>query len=114
MNLSPLNVQTDSTLIALETPGAILRAEFLDPLGLTAYALAKAVGVPQIRISEILHGKRTITAETSLLLDRYFGLSDGFWFRLQSDYDLRQARRAMADRLEQVRPRAQALNAPGT
>ncbi len=104
-------MDTDTDLIPLETPGEILRAEFLDPMGLSAYALAKAVGVPQIRISEILHGKRAVTAETSLLLDRFFGLSDGFWFRLQSDYDLRRARRVMAERLGRVQPYEQATEA---
>jgi addiction module HigA family antidote len=102
-------MDTDIELIPLETPGDILQAEFLDPMGLSAYALAKAVGVPQIRISEILHGKRAVTAETSLLLDRFFGLSDGFWFRLQSDYDLRRARHVMAERLSRVQPYAQAV-----
>ncbi len=116
MTPSPINtnsINTNPDLISLETPGDILRTEFLEPMGITAYALAKAVGVPQIRISEVLHGKRAITAETSLLLDRFFGLSDGYWFRLQSDYDLRRARRAMAERLGQVQPYVQAVLAAG-
>ncbi len=105
----PPDTETDTELLPLElfpleTPGEMLRVDFLEPMGLSAYALAKAVGVPQIRISQILHGKRAITAETSLLLDRYFGLSDGFWFRLQSDYDLRRARRIMGERLTRVQP----------
>ncbi len=104
-----MNMETG--FIPLETPGDILRGEFLEPMGISAYALAKAVGLPQIRISEVLHGKRAITAETSLLLDRYFGLSDGFWFRIQADFDLRQARQAMAGRLESVRPFASAAGA---
>lgn len=91
-------------LIELETPGEMLRLDFLEPMGLTPYRLAKGVGVPAIRISEILRGKRAITAETSLLLDRYFGLSDGYWFRLQADYDLRRARRAMGERLRRIEP----------
>ena len=91
-------------LIELETPGEMLRLDFLEPMRLTPYRLAKSLGVPAIRISEILHGKRAITAETSLLLDRFFGLSDGFWFRLQSDYDLRRARRAMNERLNRIEP----------
>ncbi len=113
MTPKTLSTETDTALIPLETPGEILRAEFLDPLGLSAYALAKAVGVPQIRISEILHGKRAVSAETSLLLDRFFGLSDGFWFRIQADYDLRRARRTMTERLGRVRPHAQATGAVG-
>lgn len=94
----------EDDLIELETPGEMLRLDFLEPMGLTPYRLAKCLGVPAIRISEILRGKRAITAETSLLLDRYFGLSDGYWFRLQSDYDLRRARRTMGERLRRVEP----------
>jgi addiction module HigA family antidote len=117
MNTDSLNEETmnaDQELIPLETPGEILRAEFLEPMGLGAYALAKAVGVPQIRISEILHGKQAVTAETSVLLDRYFGLSDGFWFRLQADYDLRRTRHKMTERLGRVQPYAQAGLAAGS
>ena len=79
--------------LPLPSPGQMLRHEFLTPLQLTPYQLAKAIRVPQTRLSEILAGRRRITAETGLRLDRYFGLSDGWWFRLQTDCDLRRAQR---------------------
>lgn len=83
-------------LIELTHPGEMLREDFLEPMGISPYRLSKEIGVQQTRISEILRGRRGITPETSLRLDRFFGLSDGYWLRLQSDYDLRKARRALA------------------
>ena len=80
-------------LIELTHPGEMLQEDFLEPMGLTAYKLAKAIGVQQTRICEIVRGQRDISAETSLLLDKFFGLSDGYWLRLQTDYNLRKARR---------------------
>ena len=103
--LNPDQVQM-SDLIELTHPGVMLREDFLEPMGLTSDTLSEALGVPQKRISEILRGQRDISAETSLLLDRFFGLSDGFWLRLQTDYDLRQARRALGGRIEKVQPYA--------
>lgn len=76
-------------------PGEVLREEFMEPAGVSAYALAKALGVPQTRLSEILRGRRAITAETALLLARHYGTSPGFWMQLQASYDLDLA----ADRL---------------
>jgi len=69
-------------------PGEILRTEFLEELGLSAYALAKAIDVPRNRVTKILHGERAITAETALRLARFFGNSAEFWLNLQSRYDL--------------------------
>ena len=89
-------------------PGEILLEEFLKPMGVSQSALARAVGVAPRRINEIVLGKRAVTAETDLLLCRYFGLSEGFWAGLQLDYDLEEARRRMTDRLEAVRPMAAA------
>lgn len=84
----------------------MLREEFLTPLGITAYQLAKAIRVPQTRISAILAGERTITADTGLRLDRYFGLSQGWWVRLQADCDLRRAHRELGARIaREVTPR---------
>lgn len=103
--LQPTNVQ-DSSLIELTHPGEMLREDFLEPMNLSAYKLSRAIGVQQTRISEILRGHRDISAETSLLLDRFFGLSDGYWLRLQTDYNLRKARRALAEKLTQVHPYA--------
>jgi len=69
-------------------PGEILLEEFLKPLGVSQYKLAKAIKVPPRRINEIVHGKRAISADTALRLARYFGLSDRYWINLQSWYDL--------------------------
>jgi len=70
------------------TPGEILRTEFLEPLGITAYRLAQATGLPQTRLSEILRGKRRITTDTALRLSQAFGLSERFWLNVQNDYDI--------------------------
>lgn len=85
-------------------PGEILREEFLTPMGISAYALAKAIGVPQTRIGAILHGQRAITADTALRLSRYFGLSDRYWIQMQEDYELEVARDALGDQLEKITP----------
>ncbi len=84
-------------------PGEILLEEFLKPMGLTQYRLAKEIGVPQRRIGEIIAGKRAITTDTGLRLSRFFGLSDGFWERLQLDYDLSVARENMSEVLAGIR-----------
>lgn len=68
-------------------PGEILLEEFLKPMGITQYRLAKEIGVPQRRIGEIVAGKRAVTADTGLRLSRFFGISDGFWVGLQTDFD---------------------------
>ena len=86
-------------------PGALLREEFLEPMGLTPYRLAKDIGVPLTRITAILAEERAVTADTGLRLDRYFGLSEGYWLGLQQDYDLRQAKRALGRALEDIKPR---------
>ena len=87
-------------------PGEILLEDFLKPMELSQSALARAVGVPPRRISEVVLGRRAVTAETDLLLARYFGISEGIFLGLQTDYDLEEARRSMGDKLESVRPRA--------
>jgi antitoxin HigA-1 len=87
-------------------PGTLLREEFLDPMGLSAYRLAKEIDVPLTRISAILNERRSITADTGLRLDRYFGLTEGYWLNLQHDYDLRAAKRALGSRLHKIRPRS--------
>lgn len=88
-------------------PGEVLLTEFLEPMALSQYALAKAIGVPARRINEIVLGKRAITPDTALRLSRYFGLSERFWLNLQTHYDLEIAKDRLADRLEQeVRVRA--------
>ena len=90
--------------LPLPTSGEMLREEFLNPLGITPYQLAKDIHVPQTRISAILAGERTITADTGLRLDRYFGLSDGWWLRLQADYDTEVAKASLAKTLAKIRP----------
>jgi addiction module HigA family antidote len=86
------------------SPGEMLEEEFLKPLGLSKYRLAKELGVPAQRIGDIVAGKRAITADTDLRLCRYFGLSDGWWLRGQSNYDMAIAREKMADVLAAIRP----------
>ncbi len=86
------------------TPGEILLEEFLKPMGITQYRLAKEIGVSQRRIGEIVTGKRSITTDTGLRLSRFFGLSDGFWERLQIDYELSIARHEMTETLQKIRP----------
>ena len=85
------------------SPGEMLQEEFLKPLSLTAYRLAKDIGVPLTRIYDIVAGKRAITAETDLLLCRYFGLSDGWWLALQSHHDTHVARKSLGKRLNEIR-----------
>ena len=81
-------------------PGEILLEEFLDPLGVTQYRLAKDISVPPRRINEIVHGKRAITADTALRLARYFGTSERFWLNLQTRFDLELERDRLGARLE--------------
>jgi len=87
-------------------PGEILVEEFMKPMGLTQNALARALGVPPRRINEIVHGKRAITADTDLRLARYLGMSEGFFIRLQADFELMERRRQIAGELKTIRPRA--------
>jgi addiction module HigA family antidote len=88
------------------TVGEILLEEFLKPMDISQNALARAIGVPPRRINEIVLGKRAVTADTDLRLTRYFGLSEGFFLRLQMDYDLRMQKREMTEALKAIRPRA--------
>lgn len=81
-------------------PGEILLEEFLKPMGISQYRLAKDTSVPPRRINEIVHGKRGISPDTALRLSRYFGLSEGFWANLQSRYDLEVEKDRLAGRLE--------------
>ena len=81
-------------------PGEVLREEFLTPLEISQYRLAKDISVPPRRINEIVHGKRGISADTALRLSRYFGTSERFWLNLQTGYDLGVERDRLGDRLE--------------
>jgi antitoxin HigA-1 len=81
-------------------PGAILLEEFLEPMNISQYRLAKDINVHPRRINEIIHGKRSISADTALRLSRYFGLSERFWLNLQSRYDLEIEKDKLEGRLE--------------
>ena len=83
-------------------PGEVLLEEFLKPMGISAYRLAKDTGIPQTRISEIIHGHRRVTADTALSLLRYFGMSARFWMGLQDDYDLEERQEAIEEQLKQI------------
>lgn len=90
-------------------PGEILLQEFLQPMGISQYRLAKDIGVSPMRISKIVRGERSITADTALRLARYFGMSVQFWIGIQNHYDVEVAKMALADRLEkEVRVLAEA------
>jgi antitoxin HigA-1 len=86
--------------IPLIHPGEILKEEFLDPMGISQYRLAKDINVPPRRINEIVHGKRSITADTALRLSKYFKMSAVFWINLQAHYDLEIASEILLPRLE--------------
>ena len=90
-------------------PGEILLEEFLKPMGISQYRLSKDIGVPPRRINEIVHGDRSITADTALRLSRYFGTSERFWMNLQSRYDLEVEKDKLGRRLiDEVQPLARA------
>jgi addiction module HigA family antidote len=86
------------------TPGEILLEEFLVPMGLSQYRLAKEIGVPAQRISEIVGGRRSITADTDLRLCRFFGLSNGYWLRAQAAHDTEVAERILGPELKKIKP----------
>jgi addiction module HigA family antidote len=88
------------TKLASVHPGEILLEEFLVPMGITQYRLAKDISVPPRRINEIVHGERDITADTALRLARYFGTSERFWLNLQARYDLEREKDRLGKRLD--------------
>ncbi len=88
--------------VAPVSPGEMLEEEFLKPLGLSKYRLAKDIGVPPQRIGDIVAGKRAVTADTDLRLCRYFGMSDGWWLRGQATYDTAMARQSMGATLARI------------
>jgi addiction module HigA family antidote len=99
-----VNEKTDTNLIAPITPGELLNEEFLLPLGITKYRISKEISVPAQRIGEIVAGKRAITADTDLRLCKYFGLSAGYWLRLQNKYDTEETRRKIQNELDGIIP----------
>ncbi len=86
------------------TPGELLLEEFLRPMGISRYRLAKEISVPAQRIAEIVAGKRGVTADTDLRLCRFFGLSNGYWLRAQAAYDTEVAEGPMRSQLAKIRP----------
>ncbi len=86
------------------TPGEMLLEEFLKPMGLSQYRLAKEIGVPAQRIGEIVAGRRSITADTDLRLCRFFGLSEGWWLRGQSRFDIECAKDSLEETLAKIKP----------
>jgi addiction module HigA family antidote len=86
------------------TPGELLSDEFLKPMGISQYRLAKEIGVPAQRIGEIVAGRRSITADTDLRLCRFFGLSNGYWLRAQVAHDTEVAEEELADQLREIKP----------
>ncbi len=91
------------------TSGEILSEDFLKPMGISAYRLAKDIHVPLTRITAILQGQRGITADTGLRLDRYFGMSEGYWMRIQLECDLREAKARLGKKLAEITPRELAV-----
>lgn len=85
-------------------PGEVLKEEFLEPLEISAYRLSKETFIPQTRVSEIIKGKRRITADTALRLSIYFGTSAKFWLGLQDDYDLEEEKKAKDSELKNIKP----------
>jgi antitoxin HigA-1 len=83
-------------------PGEILKEEFLDPFGISAYKLSKEIKIPQTRISQIIKGNRRITADTALRLSEFFGNSPQFWLGIQDDYDLEEERIKIEEELKQI------------
>src|SRR5215468_1014511 len=90
--------------IKLAHPGKILRQGFMEPVGLSAYALAKALRVPLPRVNDIVREKRAISPEMAVLLSAYFGTSDGYWINLQSHYDLELAKARVAKHVALIHP----------
>ena len=82
-------------------PGEILMEEFLTPMGISQYRLSRDISVPPRRINQIVHGTRSVTADTALRLGKYFGVSPQFWMNLQAHFDLERERDSLGDRLEQ-------------
>jgi len=85
-------------------PGEILIEEFLRPMGITQYRLAKEIGVPQRRIGEIVSGTRSVTADSGLRLSRFFGMSENFWLGLQMDFDAAKAKDSLSKTLAKIKP----------
>lgn len=95
-----------NTLIELTSPGEVLKDDFLDAMGLTAYELARSIGVDPMRISRIINGTRKITADTAIRFSKYFGTSPEYWLNLQSLYDLDIAKEKNYNEYKKIHPKA--------
>ncbi len=104
--MSKSSTTTEDELLHNPHAGEILLSEFLEPLGISQNALARAIDVSPRRVNEIVLGKRAVTADTDLRLARYFGMSEGFFLGLQIDHDIRERKRALGDALDKITPRA--------
>ena len=94
----------EGEMVAPITPGELLRDEFLVPMGISQYRLAKETGIPAQRIGQIVLGRRSVTADTDLRLCRFFGLSDGYWLRAQAACNIEVARRKLEPELRKIKP----------
>ncbi|MGH9341224.1 MAG: HigA family addiction module antitoxin [Acidobacteriota bacterium] len=92
-----------SKRMPLSHPGETLLQDFLEPLGITQYRLAKELRVPQTRIGEIVRGERSISPDTALRLSRFFGMSDGFWVNLQAHYDMEMEKDRLGNELTHIK-----------
>jgi addiction module HigA family antidote len=99
-------IDPDAPRLAPLHPGRFLLEEFLKPLGMTQYRLAKSLGVPQRRISEVINGQRAVTVDTALRLEKFFGMRAQFWLNLQTAYDLEIAERSVGETLNAITPYA--------
>lgn len=99
-------IEYSNDLIELTTPGEVLKEDFLDAMGVSAYELARNIGVDPMRISRIINGTRKITADTAIRLSKYFGTSAEFWINLQSLYDLDVAKEKNSEEYNKIHPKA--------
>ena len=102
-----------ATLLKNPHPGDILKHEFLDEIGMSQNALADTLGVPRNRIHAVVNGTRDITADTDLRLCKFFGLSEGFFLRLQNDFDTLEAKRKISPQLAKIRPFSPSVSEAG-
>lgn len=100
--MSKSRITTDNKLSNIH-PGEVLKEEFLVPMNISAYRLAKEINIPQTRISEIIHGKRSITADTAIRFSKFFGTTAEFWLNLQNLYDLEEEEKNHASEFESIK-----------
>jgi addiction module HigA family antidote len=100
----PVVKKASSRKLEFITPGELLWEEFMNPMGISSYRLAKEISVPAQRIGEIIRGKRAITADTDLRLCRFFWLSDGYWLRAQAAFDIEVTQASLKSTLQKIKP----------